>query len=327
MKVHNSNSTTSGFNILTGSLLATVLVALGLIPFGINYYQTELITVFFINVIMVTSYRLVTTTGDWGLCHVVLMGAGAYSTALMAKHAGVPFIIAVPLSGLVTACVGFLFAVPLLRTRGFAFFIASFAFGEFLRLIWVKVRIPFGGVRGIGSIPAPEIWGYELDNPISYYYTTLIVVLISVFMLYRIDKARIGNAWKSIQMNFELSECIGISVFRFRASAFITGAFFAGIAGSLLAFQLGSVDPKNFFMTEMIYLIIWVVVGGTKTFWGPIIGLVAMTIAFEVSRPLLEWRPMIFGGILIFFLIVLPGGLESLYPKFTSMFRKKQVAK
>ena len=327
MKLNKTESPATGVNLLTGSLLVTVLIALALIPFGISYYQNELFIIFFLNVILVSSYRLVTTTGDWGLCHIVLMGAGAYSTALMAKHAGLPFIVVLPLSGLATAGVGLLFVLPLLRTRGFAFFIASFAFGEFLRLIWVKVRNPFGGNHGIGSIPAPQIGDFQLDDPIVYYYTCLIVVLVSLFVLYRIDKSRIGNAWKSIHMNAELTECIGINVFRFRTSAFVIGAFFAGIAGSLMAYQLGSVDPRSFLLTEMVYLIIWVVVGGTTTFWGPIIGLAVMTIAFEWTRPLLEWRPMLFGGVLILFLILLPGGLDSLYPKLVSVWRKKQAAK
>ena len=313
--------------LLTGSILITVLAVLILIPFGVSYYHNELLIIFFLNVILVTSYRLITTTGDWGLCHIVLMGAGAYATALLAKDAGLPFIVVLPLSGVVAACVGLAFSFPLLRTRGFAFFIASFAFGEFLRLIWSKVRNPFGGHTGIGNIPAPQIGDFGLDHPITYYYTCLIVVLVTLLVLYRIDRSRIGDAWKSIQMNPELSECIGIDVSYFRRTAFVTGAFFAGIAGSLMAYHLGSVDPKSFLLAEMVYLIIWVVVGGTATFWGPIIGLIVMTIAFEWTRPLLEWRPMIFGGVLIFFLILVPGGLESLYPKFVSVFRKNLGAK
>ena len=82
------------------------------------------------------------------------------------------------------------------------------------------------------------------------------------------------------------------------------------------------VDPKNFDVNTMVYLIIWVVVGGTRTFWGAIIGLTVMTIIFEWSRPLLEWRPALFGGILIFFLVFMPGGLESLIPKIKSLLRK-----
>ena len=87
-------------------------------------------------------------------------------------------------------------------------------------------------------------------------------------------------------------------------------------------------DPKNFDVTTMVYLIIWIVVGGTSTFWGPIFGLTVMSVVFEWSRPLLEWRPLLFGGILIFFLVFLPGGLESLFGKIRErFFARKPPAK
>ena len=132
--------------------LLAMLALLCVLPFEMKAYHREITIVFFINLIMVTSYRLITTTGDWSFAHIVLMGAGAYGAALIAKHAGLPFGVVVPLAGIVAAIVGAAFIVPLLRTAGFGFFIASFALGEFVRLIWVKVQFPFGGARGIINI-------------------------------------------------------------------------------------------------------------------------------------------------------------------------------
>ena len=302
-------------------LLAAVLALLCVLGFELRPYHRELAIVFFINVIMVTSYRLITTTGDWGFAHVVLMGAGAYGAALIAKHAGLPFGVVVPMAGITAAIVGAAFIIPLLRTAGFGFFIASFAIGELVRLIWVKVQFPFGGTRGIINIPSPEIVGLRLSPPVPYYFTCVIVMIAAVFIMWRLDKSRLGNAWKSIQSDALLAECVGIDVGRYRSLAFITGSFFAGIAGALLAYRMGAIDPRNFDLNSMIYLIIWVVVGGTATFWGPIIGLVVVTAAFEWSRPLLEWRPLMFGAVLIFFLIFLPGGLESLPAKMRGALR------
>ena len=302
-------------------LLAAVLAVLCVLGFELKPYHRELAIVFFINVIMVTSYRLITTTGDWSFSHVVLMGAGAYGAALIAKHAGLPFGVVVPMAGITAAIVGAAFIIPLLRTAGFGFFIASFAIGELVRLIWVKLQFPFGGTRGIINIPSPEIVGLRLSPPVPYYFTCFIVMIAAVFIMWRLDKSRIGNAWKSIHSDPLLAECVGIDVNRYRSLAFITGSFFAGIAGALLAYRMGAIDPRNFDLTTMIYLIIWVVVGGTATFWGPIVGLVVVTAAFEWSRPLLEWRPLMFGGVLILFLIFLPGGLESVFPKVGSALR------
>lgn len=296
-------------------LVAAVLAILGLLPFEVSEYQLELLIVFYINVIVATSYRLITTTGDWSLAHIVLMGVGAYAAALVSKHAGLPFLVVVPVAGVTAAIVGAAFIFPLLRTVGFGFFIASFALGELVRLIWVKMQFPFGATRGIVNIPSPEIFGLKLTSAVAYYFTCLIVMLIALAIMYRLDRSRLGNVWKAIHSDAVLAECVGINVPRYRALAFVIGSFFVGIAGGLLAYRMGAIDPRNFDLTQMVYLIIWVVVGGTTTFWGPIIGLTVITIAGEWTRPLLEWRPLIFGGILISFLIFLPGGIESLRSK------------
>ena len=288
-------------------------------PWLVGEYHLEIIILFFINLLLASSYRLLTTTGDWSLSHVVLMGVGAYATALAAKLLGWPFWLGLPLAGVAAAVIGTIIVFPLLRTRGFGFFIASFAIGEFVRLTWVKFHVPFGGPRGMINIPTPELGTIDFFFATPYYYLTFAVVGLSLWVLYRIDRAAlVGDVMKAIYMDEDLARSIGIKVNRYRAIAFVTGAFFAGIAGALLAHRLGAIDPKNFDIGTMVYLVIWVVVGGTATFWGPFLGVAVMTVVFELTRPLLEWRPLLFGAILIFFLIFLPGGLESLTSRIRS---------
>lgn len=302
-------SETAGF-----AFAAFAVAGLCIAPFMVREYHVEVLTVFLINLILAQSYRVVTTTGDWTLSHVVFMGVGSYGTALMAKSLGWPFWLTLPMSGLAAAVIGLAVVAPLLRTRGFGFFIASFALAEFIRLCWIKFQDPFGGARGMIGIPMIEIGEIDFYESINFYFLTLIVTVISLMVLYRLDRSRIGAAWKSIYMDEELSESVGINVSVFRMKAFLVSSFFAGIAGSLLAYRLGAIDPHNFTIETMVYLVIWVVVGGTTTFWGPVIGVTVMSIVFEFSRPLHEWRPLLFGVILIVFLVRLPGGLESLFP-------------
>ncbi|MGI9306908.1 MAG: branched-chain amino acid ABC transporter permease [Gammaproteobacteria bacterium] len=306
--------------------VAIVIAVFCFAPQLVSAYRLELLTIFLINVILAQSYRLMTTTGDWTLCHYILMGVGAYTTGILAKKFGVPFYAAMPLAALVTVGVSFLLAVPLSRTIGFAFFIASFALGEFIRHVWLKFHNPFGGARGVNGIPKLELgqpgdW-YFVDfwDSTNFYLFTLIFAVVALIVLFRIDRSRIGNVWKSIYADSELCESIGINVARYRVILFCVAGFFAGVAGSLLAYQVGSIDPHNFEMVEMVYLIIWVVVGGVKTFWGPLIGVFSMSLVFELTRPLEVWRPLLFGLILILFLVFLPGGLETLLPRIKSMF-------
>ena len=147
-------------------LLVSTLVVIAFFvaaPNLVSAYRLELLTIFLINVILAQSYRLMATTGDWTLCHYILMGVGAYATGIMAKNLGMPFYLVMPLACCVTVAVSLLFAIPLSRTIGFAFFIASFALGEFVRHVWLKFHYPFGGARGINGIPKLEI-GQVKDN-------------------------------------------------------------------------------------------------------------------------------------------------------------------
>ena len=122
--------------------MIALLGLLCVLPFAVREYYVEILILFLINTLLAMSYRLVTTTGDWSLSHVVVMGAGAYASALMAKYWGFPFWLSAPLAGVTAGIVGLSFVFPLLRTKGFGFFIASFALGEFLRLVWVLLQLP-----------------------------------------------------------------------------------------------------------------------------------------------------------------------------------------
>jgi len=307
--------------------VTALLVIMCILPFLVGEYYVEILILFLINVILAQSYRLVTTTGDWSLCHMVLMGAGAYASALMARYFGWPFWMTAPLAGVAAGVIGLGFVYPLLRTKGFGFFIASLAIGEFLRLVWIKVHNPFGGPRGMIDIPyIGELGSIDFYEAFPYYFMTLLITVACVFILQRIDRSRIGDAFKAIYTDEILAESVGIKVGRYRTIAFVVGAFFAGIAGALLAHRLNAIDPKLFDVNNMVYLIIWVVVGGTATFAGPVIGVAVITIIFEWTRPLLEWRPLFFGAILIGFLIFLPSGLESLIPKFVRRFGNRKAA-
>jgi branched-chain amino acid transport system permease protein len=300
-----------------------VLVGFAIMPEVIGEYYVEIMILFMINLILASSFRLITTCGDWSLSHVVFMGVGAYATALLAKFLGWPFWGTVLLGGMASAVIGLAVVFPLLRTKGFGFFIGSFALGEFVRLIWVKFHFPFGGPRGMIGIPSIELSDIDFYEAIPYYYLVLLFTIACLAILYRIDLSRTGKVLKAIYADEDLSRCIGINVARYRAMAFSVSAFFAGIAGVLLAHRLGAIDPKNFDVNTMVYLVIWVVVGGVGSFWGPLIGVAVMMLVGEAARPLAEWRPLLFGGILIVFLTLLPGGLDSLMSKVREMLDKR----
>ncbi len=258
-----------------GSLL--LAAALILLPNLLSLSQQEILVLLAINVLLVSSYRLLTLTGEWSLAHVVIMGVGAYGSALVAKKLGVPVPLSMLAGASIAALLAFLLSFPLFRMKGFYFLIGSFAAGEVIRLMWKWSDMTwlFGGPKGIKLIPpVPDIPLLSIDfyNPVHYYYLCLIVVAISLVILYRVEHSRIGLTFHAIHWQDKLAEFVGVSTFRYRTLAFVISSFFAGLAGALYAHYVGAIAPDRFNVEEMVYVLIWAIVGGTATFYGPILG-------------------------------------------------------
>ena len=250
--------------------LVAVIIGLCILPRFARPYLVEVAILYFMYIILAQSYRLIVTIHDWQLYHVVLYGVGAYTSGMLAKNLGIPVFMAIPMGGAMASLVGVGITLPLLRTKGWGFYIATYGLAELIRLTWLKFRYPFGGSTGIIFIPYPPVvGGIDFGASIPYYYFSAGVTLAIMYVLYRIEKSRIGDAFKAISMDPALAESTGINIPRHRLLACAIGSFFAGIAGGLLVHRLGAVDPKVFNIVTMLYLLISLVVGGTTTFWGP----------------------------------------------------------
>ena len=304
-------------------VLAPLIIGLCILPFFARAYVVEVAMLFFIYIMLASSYRLIVSVHDWQLYHIVLYGVGAYTSGLLAKNFGIPIWVTIPIGGAMASLVGMAIVRPLLRTKGWGFYIATFGLAELIRTIWLRFRTPFGGSTGIINIPyGPVVAGIDFSERIPYYFFVMGVMFASIYVLYRIDRSRIGDSFKAIYADPLLAGTVGIRVPRYRLLACAIGGFIAGIAGGLLVHRLGAVDPRLFDIIAMIYLLVWVVVGGYRTFWGPIIGVCVMQAAFEVSRPLLEIRPLFFGLAMALVLVFMPGGIESLIPKAVARWRR-----
>jgi branched-chain amino acid transport system permease protein len=309
-----------GRGLLWALGLVLLAAALILLPHLLSLSQQEILVFLVINVLLVTSYRLLTLTGEWSLAHVVIMGVGAYGSALVSKDLSWPVPLSMLVGAAMAALVAFLLSFPLFRMKGFYFLIGSFAAGEIIRLLWKWSELTwlFGGPKGIKLIPPlPNIDALSIDfySPVTYFYFCLIVVAISLVILYRVERSRIGLTFHAIHWQDKLAESVGVDTFRYRTLAFVVSSFFAGLAGALYAHYVGTVNPNRFSVEEMTYVLIWAIVGGTATFYGPILGVVTLTILNEVVLRALgvdQMRPMFYGVILILFSLFLPNGLESL---------------
>ena len=192
------------------ALLAIVLIVL---PHLLSFSQQEILVLLVINVLLVSSYRLLTLTGEWSLAHAVIMGVGAYSSALVSKNLGVPVPLAMIVGASTAGFLAFLLSFPLFRMKGFYFLIASFAAGEVIRLMWKwsDLTFLFGGPKGIKRIPSfPDILSIDFYEPVNYYYLCVIVVGISLLILYRVERSRVGLTFHAIHWQDKLAESVGV---------------------------------------------------------------------------------------------------------------------
>ena len=297
--------------------LAVVLV---LLPHGLSFSQQEILVFLTINILLVTSYRLLTLTGEWSLGHVVIMGVGAYASALYSKEFGVFVPVSMALGAVTAALTAMLLSYPLFRMKGFYFLIGSFAAGEIIRLLWKRFRDPFGGPKGIKSIdPMPDfsigIYDFDFFEPVSYFYFAGTVVAVCLWILWRIERSPVGLTFHAVHWQDRLAEASGVNLRAYRTLAFVIASGFAGLGGALMAHYIGTVNPNSFDIEVMVFVLTWAIVGGTNTFYGPILGCIVLTVLNEVVLRQLgfeQTRPLIYGAILILSILFLPGGLETL---------------
>jgi branched-chain amino acid transport system permease protein len=288
-------------------------------PFLVSVYQVDVLIYLVLYIVVAASFRLITLAGDWSLGHVVTMGVGAYASAILAKKLDLPVGLSIPAAGLVTAAIAYVLSFPLFRLKGLYFLIGSFAAGEAIRLTWFRFRDPFGGPSGITRIPAPELplpglGTIDFADGVTFYFLALAFAVVALAVLWRIERSRIGLTLHAIHWRDTLAQAVGVDIRRHKTIAFVIASTIAGLAGAFLGHYLGTINPAQFGLAVMLYLLVWVIVGGTRTFAGPVIGTVVLTIVDERLRVLGvdEYRPAIYGVILILTIKFLPLGLESL---------------
>jgi branched-chain amino acid transport system permease protein len=263
------------------------------------------------------TFRFITMTGDWTFAHVGIMAVGAYTSMLLTMKLGWSVWPAMVTSSIIALAVGMVLYSLCLKTRAVTFFWVTWAFGEIIRQIFARFKNPFGGHIGVSGIPGPTISipgfieiGFETQ--MSYYYLGLLLAVVIFLIMYLVERSRVGLTLKSIDVNWELSESLGVNVFGYRLLALAIGSFFVGITGSFYAHWIHFLSPSDFGIGFGILVLLYVVVGGHKTMWGPIIG---VTLFIILSRLVLsrleEYLMPVLGLILMLTLGLFREGLES----------------
>jgi branched-chain amino acid transport system permease protein len=285
-----------------------------------GYLITILITIV-IYAMLAHSLNIITGhAGQISLGHAAFFGIGAYTSALLYTGGGVPFWIAVPLAALVAGIIGALLGIPCLRVRDDFLAITTMGINFVVEAVFLYIPF-FGGAMGIGGINLPKWFGREVTKP-EYFILILIVFVLLLILDRQLGRSWVGLAWASIREDEQAASAMGVDVIRFKVIAFILGSAIAGLAGGFYAHFLTFIMPQNFGFGQSIVILCMVVFGGIGTRWGPVVGAIILGILPEIFRPIMEYRTLIYGILLLAMMRFQPGGLlgaESVLPK---LFRK-----
>jgi branched-chain amino acid transport system permease protein len=281
-----------------------------------GYFITIFITIV-IYAMLAHSLNIITGhAGQISLGHASFFGIGAYTSAMLYTETGFPFWISVPMAAVTAGIVGALLGIPCLRVRDDFLAITTMGINFVVEAIFLYLPF-FGGAMGIGGINLPKWFGREMTKP-EYFILILVVFGLLLLLDRRMGRSWIGLAWASIREDEQAAGAMGVDVVRFKVLAFILGSAIAGLAGGFYAHFLTFIMPQNFGFGQSIVILSMVVFGGIGSRWGPIVGAIILGVLPEVSRPIMEYRILIYGILLLGMMRFQPGGLlgpESILPR------------
>jgi len=264
-----------------------------------------------INVILAASLRPSLTCGQLNIGHSAFMCVGAYTSALLAKHLALPFELTLLAGALLATLVGLVVGYPALRLRGVYFAMVTVAFVEVIRLIaaiWVPLT---RGNSGLSGIPKPSLLGITLASKPSQYYLAVGLTAVTLFVLWRLERSRLGLTWKSIGMADSLAQSLGVSIAAHKLLAFSVGCFFAGVAGAFYAHFIRFLFPPEFGFLVATNILVYNFVGGRGHFAGPIVGATFLSLLSEPFRGS-AYETIFFSIAMLLTILFLPGGIMTL---------------
>jgi branched-chain amino acid transport system permease protein len=291
--------------LLLIAIVAAVITGLG--ADQMNLYYRGVIIDIGIAIILAVSLNLINGhTGQFSLGHAGFMSVGAYVSAMITlaaqKSMGAEvlawmFLPALLVGGLVAALAGLLVGIPSLRLRGDYLAIVTLGFGEIIRVIFQNVEAA-GGASGLSGIP--RMTGLTW---------TFILAAIAVYVVGCLVNSTYGRGFIAVHDDEVAASSMGLNPTRYKVTAFVIGAFFAGIAGGLFAHHKTTINPQVFDFMKSFEVVVMVILGGMGRTGGVILAAIILTLAPEFLRAVAEYRMIIYALLIIFLMIARPQGL------------------
>lgn len=291
-------------------------LALGtiLLPWFVSNYWISVAVFFGIYALLGLSLNVILGyAGLYQLGHAAFWAVGAYTTAILNTRYGIPILATLPISALVSALFAILITKPILHLRGDYLCLVTIGFGEIMRLFLFNDPLGItGGINGIRGIDRPSILGFIFRQPLHYYYLAMAFVAFTIFAMRRLENSRLGRAWVYVREDELAAEAMGIDTTQVKLLAFAIGAAWAGVAGTLYASRYTVIAPETFSFWNSCVMFCIVILGGTGSIPGVLVGTIGMIVLPELLRDVLEevlqWRMLIFGAAMMLMMIFRPEG-------------------
>ena len=275
-------------------------------------YTQHIFILYFVYAIVASNWDLSLGYGGiFNFAHVSFFAVGIYTYGILAKTLGLSPWLAIPAGGIVAIALAAVLALPILRLSGIYVILVTIAFSQLLLQIVISQSDITGGTMGMVTLPALKIGSYSFikNGKIGYYYTALVLFILSTIYLHRLIKSRIGRGIIALRDHKYYAIARGVSQARQRVITLMGSALFTGIAGAFFGSYIRVASPDTFGLGTLTLILSILLLGGIATLWGSLVSALLLTFFAEAFAELGAWRNIIISGAIVVVLIFYPGGL------------------
>ncbi len=296
---------------LNTKIVIAFMVLMGFFPLFANSAWLAVGTTFLVYSAVAFSQDIILgRAGVFHMGHAMFFGLGAYATAILNVHFGWPILATWLPAVAIPVIVAVLLAAPIIHLKGDYLLVATIGFNIiFIQVLKNNVFDLTGGPDGIFGIDVVRVFGYEFFSQNYMYYMAFILLCITLFIMRNLDNSKFGRAMFYINKDEIAAQSMGINVKFYKLYAFAIGAGIAGAAGSMFSVQYSSVSPDAFDVIQSIMFFTIVLVGGSASLPGVLVGTFVMFVLPEIFREFQEARYLVFGIAMILTMILRPRGI------------------
>jgi branched-chain amino acid transport system permease protein len=303
--------------------LLLLSIGLGLLPVLISsdYYLSILIFIGINTIAVMGLSLLMGYAGQISLGHAAFLGIGAYCSGVLTVKFGFPVLWAFLSGILFSAIMAIAIAIPTLKLKGHYLAVATLGFGEIIFILFNELLDLTGGPSGLSAIPPMEFLGLTITGSVGYFYLVWTITILLLIFSLNVIHSRMGRALRAVHGSDLAAEAMGIHVSRLKVQIFVVSAVYASIAGSLYAHFVTFISPPTFGLFASILLLMMVVIGGSGSIWGALLGAGILTLLPEYLRALKDFDILVYGIILVAILLFMP---EGIFEGLTLLFRRRR---